>query len=440
MRKKIFYCIIIIHLFGGMVSQTILSINTFDTKTVNSLELIHDNNYRTNGIFCGGDISDIYFNNDYLFLENENIYNKTLEIYDVSSPQEIELLKTFVHPSLGCYYYTPNNCLAGNNNYTFVLAEEYSNIEENTVYQSAIIAFDINSPELTHITVDLPSSNYSISQFIADNDYLYLVREHFDHWTYDWQIEKYEISNPFSLSLVSNVSVSDKCYIYVREDNLFRFIKGDINNWSNPYGSSNCFIKDAFFGNNKLYVLMQDNHYSEGYFSGLLALDVIDSNNFQIIDSYPMDYIVNFDVINSIIYIASMNEIIALELIDYSNLEKVSSYSFEYILGELRIMCKGKNLLFVSKLSCSGRYFGDKPEDETTLIIFDVQNPHNIEAVYPEGFDNGYDFFADGGFFANILFYPVVFITAAAVSVVVIVMIVVIIKKYKLKKEDKINI
>ncbi|NHK30192.1 MAG: hypothetical protein FK730_02490 [Asgard group archaeon] len=391
------------------------------------MERIQDKDYATNGISCESNIMDMYYNNNFLFLERGE---GTLEIYDVSNPKNPILVKTYVHPSLGCYYESPSNCLTGNKNYTFVLVEGPSYITE-AVFKSAIVAFDINSPELTHKKVDLPNSNYSICQFIADNNHLYIVREHLEFWNFDWQIEKYEIGNPFSLSLVSNTSVSDFKYLYVRENNIFLFNDGNINNWTIPYCSDDCYIKDTYYENNWIYLLVRGDS-----FTGLIVLEVLSSESFQLVDIYPADqyaHIVNLDVIENNIFVSTTRKIDVLNFIN-NNLEKISSYSFEYILGDLMIMCSSYSLLFVSKSSCCCRHFqAQKPEDKATLVIFNVENPSKIKAVYPRGFDNRYHLLSDGNFYVGIII-----IAASIIGGIVIVSIAIALIIRKVRKQKKI--
>ena len=236
MRKTCY--LVIINFILSIISQAALN-TIIETNSMNSLEKIQDKDYAINGIHCESNITDMYYNNNFLFLERGGYHYSTLEIYDVGNPKNPILVKTYVHPSMGCYYESHKNCLTGNKNYTFVLIEEPSYIIE-AVFKSAIVAFDINSPELTYKKVDFPNSNYSICQFIADNNFLYIVREHLEFWNFDLQIEKYEIGDSFSLSLVSNTSVSDYTYLYTKDNYLFTFNDGEINNWTIPYCSDDC--------------------------------------------------------------------------------------------------------------------------------------------------------------------------------------------------------
>ncbi|NHJ47813.1 MAG: hypothetical protein FK733_08500 [Asgard group archaeon] len=394
MKKMLCRLFVIILLVFSTVSNCLISIKISNT-TSSSQEPIHNRDCMISGIVCGGDTRDIYYNNDFLFLEKGSYHNYSLEIFDVSTTKDMTLVKTFDHQNIRCDLAMPQNCLSGNDNYTFLSTL-------SSTYGIAIVAFDINSAELAHVRIDLPDSNYMIIQHVADNDYLYLVRDHYN-LTLDWQIEKYEINYPFSLSLVSNVSVSRFSQVYTKSNQFFIFNVGDINNWTNSFGSESCYVRDAFLENNKLLILMSDNSYKENYFSGLLVLDVIDDNNFQVLANYSLSYVVNLDVIDNNIFLTSHRKIVALKLTNNDDLEEISSYSFENIYGDILMSCSGKELLFLIKESCCCRHFAiNKMEDEATLVIFNIENPSKIKAVYPRGFDNRIHLFADYGFFIGI--------------------------------------
>lgn len=423
MRKLSNLLFILSLLVFSSISHTAISTSILFARSQNSLVPINDKDHATIDMYCTSSVSDMYFNNDFLFFEKETRYNSTLEIYDVSDPQEMKLVKTYVHNKSYCHYESPENCLTGNDNYTFLHIEDLD-------YKRALVVFDMNSPNLTHMKINLPDSDYIIRQITVNNNYLYLVREPYD-WDTDWQIEKYKINNPILLTLVSNISVSRSSYHFTKDNNSFIFTHGNINNWTNPYGSDKCSIKDAHYENNRLFVLMSDSYFRDNYFIGLLVIDVTNNESYQVLAHYPMMYVVNFDVVGNYIFIALKWEIVVLEITDYNSIKEISSYSFEYIYGDLMIMCYGSDLLFISKSSCSGRYFGTKEEDKAALVIFNVENPSEIIAIYPEGFDNRYHFFIDGGAFANIFFIP----SVVGLTIVAIFIVFIFIRKRKMKKK-----
>jgi len=398
-----------------------MSFIILNVKSAYSLESIHDENLTINGISCIFNIADMYFNNDFLFLEKDvGYHNRSLEIYNVSNPEEMDLMKTYEHNRSSCSYQSSNNCLTGNENYTFLQIEYLA-------YERSLVAFDVNSPNLTHMKTILPNSSYIIKQIIADNEYLYLVMRH-SNWATDWQIEKYKINNPFSLSLVSNVSVSRSSYLYAKDNNLFVFNGGNINNWTNPHATDRSRIKDAHYENNRLFIMIEEYFYGESYYGGLLVIDVTNNESYQVLANYPLTFVANFDVVENNIFIATTKKIIALENMDYDNFKKLDSYSFEHIWGTLEIMCYGNDLLFIGKLSCQGGY---KDEDKVSLVILDVENPRKILAVFPEGFNNKFQFFIDGSVVSWVI---VVFVLPIIVPTTIIISLVFIIRR-KMKKK-----
>lgn len=425
LRKLLCRLFLVSLLIFSTISHTAMSLTILNVKSVNSLDPIHNEDLTTNGIVCNLEIGGMYFNNDFLFLEKPTDYHEfALEIYDVSIPQEMELVKTYEFNRSYCYYV----CLTGNVNYTFIQVEE-PNLER------AVVAIDVNSPELAQMKAILPESNYTINQIVADNEHLYLVRDPYN-WTLDWQVEKYKINNPFSLSLVSNTSVSKYSRLYVKDNNSFIINGKNINNWTIPYGSDNSRINDVYYEDNRLIVLMYDNFLYENYSVGLLVIDVTNNESYQVLANNSLNYghskLVNFNVFENNIFIAYRREIIVLEILANYNFEEISRYSFEYIWGSLEEVCYGSDLLFISKESCSGRDFGVKDEDKVSLVILDVENPRKIEAVFPKGFDNRFNLFLDGSIFNT-------FLVGAAVVVgisLVPIFIVFIIKRRKRKEKN----
>ena len=425
MRKHLNLLLIICLFVFSIISHAAFSLSFINIKSINPSNPINDSDLSTNAA-CYIHESGMYYSNDYLFLEKETGRdNETLEIYDVSNPLDMTLVKTFVHNWSNCHHQSPTRCLSGNDNYTFIHIEDLD-------YQRSLIAFDMNSPNLTHTKFGLPESEYLVAQILVDNDYLYLVRDAYN-WSLDWQIEKYKINKPLSLSLVSNVSVAKSSYLYSKDNYLFIYNDKDINNWINPYGSEYCNVVSLHYEDNKLFVLLDDHYGHANSFEGLLILDVTNNESYQVLASYSLAFVVEFCVVENTIFIATIQEVISLKHINYNNIEKLDSYSFEYIMGTLNLMNYGNDLLFISKDYCSGRYFGTKDEDKVSFVILSVENPNKIIAIFPEWYDNSYNFFIDGGFFENTIFIPLV----VAVSIAVIVTITVFIRRKKNKKLKK---
>ena len=423
MRKHLSLLFIICLLVFSIISHAVFSLTFINIESINLSEPINDSDLSIN-VACYVNESGMYYSNDYLFLVKETGRdNETLEIYDVSNPLDMNLVKTFVYNWSSCHHQSPTRCLSGNDNFTFLHIEDLD-------YQRSLIAFDMNSPNLTHTKFDLPDSDYLVAQILVDNDYLYLVRDAYN-WTLDWQIEKYKISKPLSFSLVSNVSVAKFSYLYAKDNELFIYNDKDINNWINPYGSEYCNVVSLHYKDNKLFVLLDDHYGHANSFEGLLILDVTNNESYQVLVSYSLAFVVEFCVVENTIFIATIQEVISLKHTNYHSIEKLDTYSFEYIMGTINLMSYGNDLLFISKSYCSGRYFGTKEEDKVSLVILNVENPSKIIAVFPDGFDNRYHFFKDGGFFVSVFFIPIVI----GSTLIAIFIVFIIIRKRKMKKK-----
>ena len=426
MRKHLNLILINCLLVFSIISHAAFSLVFINIESVNLSEPINDSDLSINAA-CYVNESGMYYSNDYLFLVKETGRdNETLEIYDVSNPLDMNLAKTFVYNWSSCHHQSLTRCLSGNDNYTFIHIQDLD-------YQRSLIVFDMKSPNLTHAKFVLPDSDYLVAQILVDNDYLYLVRDAYN-WSLDWQIEKYKINNPLSLSLVSNVSVAKFSYLYAKDNNLFIYNDKDINNWINPYGSEYCNVVRLHYEDNKLFVLLDDHYGHANSFEGLLILNVTNNESYQVLASYSLAFVVDFVVVENNIFIATIQEVISLKHTNYSNIENLDSYSFEYIMGTINLMDNGNDLLFISKSFCSGRYFGTKDEDKVSFVILSVENPNKIIAVFPDWYDNSYNFFIDGGFFENTIFIPLVVIVSIAIVVATTVFIRRKIKNMKLQK------
>jgi len=426
MRKHLNLILINCLLVFSIISHAVFNSDFIKIKSINLSKPINDSDLSINNA-CYSNASGMYYSNDYLFLVKEiGRDNETLEIYDVSNPLDMKPVKTFVYNWSSCHHQSPTRCLSGNDNYTFLHIQDLD-------YQRSLIAFDMTSPNLTHTKFGLPDSDYLVAQILVDNDYLYLVIDAYN-WSLDWQIEKYKINNPLSLSLVSNVSVAKFSYLYSKYNYLFIYNDKDINNWINPYGSEYCNVVSLHYEDNKLFVLLDDHYGHANSFEGLLILDVTNNESYQVLASYSLAFVVEFCVVENTIFIATIQEVISLKHINYNNIEKLDSYSFEYIMGIINLMDYGNDLLFISKSFCSGRVFGIKEEDRVSFVILSVENPNEITAVFPEWFDKRYHFFLDGGAFVNIFLIP----TIVGISIVVVSVISsIIIVRRKKKKELK---